>query len=67
MNVFTASANKAVYPDVAVVCGHPEFNDQKQRSITNPLLILEVLSKPSRQKESPQNCSYTFERQVLSI
>jgi Uma2 family endonuclease len=39
------SVGKSVYSDVAVVCGNPEFVAGNTRVITNPLLILEVLSK----------------------
>jgi Uma2 family endonuclease len=32
------------YPDVLVVCGEPKFLDMRTDTITNPLLIVEVLS-----------------------
>jgi len=34
-----------VYPDVMVVCGHPEVLDTQPPSLTNPDLVIEVLSK----------------------
>ncbi|MBI4909823.1 MAG: Uma2 family endonuclease [Acidobacteria bacterium] len=35
---------KYVYPDMAVVCGKPELTDEEHDTITNPKLIVEVLS-----------------------
>jgi Uma2 family endonuclease len=32
------------YPDVMVVCGRKEFTDEKKDTVTNPVLIVEVLS-----------------------
>lgn len=32
------------YPDVIVVCGTPEFTDSKVDTLTNPTVIIEVLS-----------------------
>lgn len=37
------------YPDLFIVCGPPEFDDQKTRVVTNPRIIFEVLS-PSTEK-----------------
>ncbi|OQY58172.1 MAG: hypothetical protein B6245_13195, partial [Desulfobacteraceae bacterium 4572_88] len=33
------------YPDVIVVCDEAKFDDEHQDTLTNPLLIIEVLSK----------------------
>jgi len=32
------------FPDASVVCGKPEFKDEKQLTLLNPGLIVEVLS-----------------------
>jgi Uma2 family endonuclease len=32
------------YPDVTVVCGRPEFEDERHDILLNPMLIVEVLS-----------------------
>ncbi len=37
------------YPDVVVVCGQPEFVDEKRDTLTNPTVIVEVLS-PSTER-----------------
>ena len=36
------------YPDVAVVCGRPEYRDERRDTITNPVVIVEVLSSATR-------------------
>jgi Uma2 family endonuclease len=33
------------YPDVAVVCGEPEYEARERRALLNPTLIIEVLSE----------------------
>lgn len=38
------SRTKFVYPDLLVVCGRPELTDEHQDTITNPKVIIEILS-----------------------
>jgi Uma2 family endonuclease len=38
------SPTKFVYPDLVVVCGNPAFADEARDTITNPKVIVEVLS-----------------------
>lgn len=45
MRVRIPSANIYTYPDVTVVCGEPEFEDDQFDTLLNPTLIVEVLSK----------------------
>jgi len=33
------------YPDIVVVCGEPEFEDQVFDTLLNPVIIIEILSK----------------------
>ncbi|MEM6273323.1 MAG: Uma2 family endonuclease, partial [Bacteroidota bacterium] len=37
-------ADAGFYPDVSVVCGSPETTSEKQLALTNPTVIVEVLS-----------------------
>jgi Uma2 family endonuclease len=37
------------YPDVSVVCGTPIFDDSKQDTLLNPLIVVEILS-PSTER-----------------
>lgn len=36
------------YPDVVVVCGEHQFDDEMQDTLTNPTLIVEVLSETTK-------------------
>jgi Uma2 family endonuclease len=33
------------YPDIIIVCGEPQFHDHTRETITNPLVLIEILSK----------------------
>ena len=44
MRVKAADARSYRYPDVAVVCGRPEFEDEHADTLLNPTLLIEVLS-----------------------
>ena len=39
------SGDLYTYPDVLMVCGKPQFHDNRTDTITNPVLIVEVLSQ----------------------
>jgi Uma2 family endonuclease len=44
LKVWIAARRKFFYPDITIVCGRPQFYDERQDVITNPTLIIEVLS-----------------------
>jgi Uma2 family endonuclease len=44
MRVQLNRRNFYVYPDVVVVCGKPEFLDDREDTLLNPIVIVEVLS-----------------------
>lgn len=44
MRVKAAKARSYHYPDIAVVCGKPEFEDAQVDTLLNPTLLIEVLS-----------------------
>ncbi len=44
MRVKIDRIRKYVYPDVSVVCNKDEFTDEEEDTITNPDLIIEILS-----------------------
>ena len=37
-------AGRYTYPDIPVVCGQPEFDPKDDQTVTNPRLLIEVLS-----------------------
>jgi len=44
MKVHVAAADLGAYPDVMVICGERQFHDARRDVVTNPTLIVEVLS-----------------------
>ena len=42
---------KFYYPDVLVICGQPEFYRQRNDTLTNPVLLIEVLSDSTEAKD----------------
>lgn len=45
MKVRLPDSRRFFYPDVTVVCGEPQFHDERTDIILNPILLIEVLSK----------------------
>ncbi len=45
MRVFVPSVRLYTYPDIVVVCGEPQFIDDEFDTLTNPLLLIEILSE----------------------
>ena len=48
LRVQVAKDTHYTYPDVVVVCGELEFADGRSDTITNPVVIMEVLSESTR-------------------
>ena len=42
------SRTKFVYPDLFVICGKPDLTDEQADTLTNPNLVLEILSPTTR-------------------
>lgn len=40
--------DKAVYPDASVTCGTPEYTNKNKTLLANPILLIEVLSKSTK-------------------
>jgi Uma2 family endonuclease len=45
MKVRMPDSRKFFHPDVSVVCGEPQFHDERTDVLLNPILIIEVLSE----------------------
>jgi Uma2 family endonuclease len=70
MRVKVGKTRACVYPDVVVVCGEPRFEDAYVDTMTNPTLIVEVLS-PSTQafdrgRSSPTTGAFLRSRSISS-
>ena len=48
MRLWMPEYDRYTYPDVMVVAGEPVFVDQKQMEVTNPCLIVEILSSSTQ-------------------
>ena len=48
MRLWLPEYGRYTYPDVMVVAGEPAFVDQKQMELTNPCLIVEILSSSTQ-------------------
>lgn len=57
--------NKYVYPDTMVICGEMELSDETKEAVTNPVLIVEVLSKST--SEYDRGDKFYFYRQIPSL
>jgi Uma2 family endonuclease len=51
IKVWVENYSKFYYPDILVICGKPEFYKKRDDTITNPLLIVEVLSDSTEAKD----------------
>jgi len=47
IKIYIKKTNSYVYPDSMVICGEIETSEEEINSVTNPILIVEVLSKSS--------------------
>jgi len=53
------------YPDVTVICGEPEFTDDNFDIITNPTLLVEVLSESTQQYDRGEK--FKLYRDIISL
>ncbi|MCY2992334.1 MAG: Uma2 family endonuclease [Planctomycetota bacterium] len=47
MRVKVSASGLYTYPDVVVVCGEPQLEDDEQDTLLNPVALIEVLSPPT--------------------
>lgn len=65
MRVRIRAADRATYPDLFVVCGHPERDPDDDHAVTNPTIIVEVLSDSS--SESDRTDKFAAYRRLASL
>jgi Uma2 family endonuclease len=65
MRVLVSATNDFTYPDVVAVCGEPEFIDTDLDTLTNPTVLVEVLS-PSTQNLDRQS-KFALYRRIDSL
>ena len=63
--LYIEKGNKYVYPDTMVICGEMERSNESKDAVTNPILIVEVLSKST--SEYDRGDKFYFYRQIPSL
>jgi Uma2 family endonuclease len=58
MRVKVRSNGLYTYPDVVVVCGEPEFEDEEVDTLLNPTILIEVLSRSTERYDRIAKTSY---------
>src|SRR5207253_1326999 len=58
MRVKVSATGLYTYPDVAVVCGEPQFEDDYLDTLLNPTILVEVLSKSTERYDRIAKSSY---------
>ncbi|MBK8054145.1 MAG: Uma2 family endonuclease [Saprospiraceae bacterium] len=53
------------YPDISIICGKPEMTDSANDTITNPSVIIEILSKSTYDYDKGQK--FTLYRDIESL
>ena len=53
------------YPDISIICGKPETTDDTKDTITNPSVIIEILSKSTRDYDKGQK--FTLYRDITTL
>ncbi len=51
LRVLVEECDGYFYPDVVVVCGEPQLTDSRPPSLLNPIVIIEVLSESTEQRD----------------
>ena len=65
MRVSTPSTSSYFYPDVVVVCGEPQFEDDVFDTLLNPIVLVEVLSPSTETYDRGEKFSHY--RQLESL
>ena len=62
MRVLVPDCDKYYYPDVVVVCGEPQFDNDEFVTLLNPILIVEVLSASTERadRREKRDCYHTL-------
>lgn len=65
LRIHIPSNSLYTYPDISVICGKPELADAIHDTITNPSLIIEILSKSTYDYDKGQK--FTLYRDIASL
>ncbi len=53
LRVRVVATGRATYPDLTVVCGRAELDPEDAEAVTNPTVLVEVLSEPAHRIRIP--------------
>lgn len=65
MRLFIEESGLYTYPDLSVVCGKLQFAPKSKTTITNPILLVEVLSESTRTYD--RGAKFKFYKQIPSL
>ena len=65
VKIHISAARRTFYPDASIVCEKPERSEKDPQAITNPILILEVLSDSTAGFD--RGAKFTYYRQLPSL
>jgi Uma2 family endonuclease len=65
MRLWIKQERSFTYPDVMVICGDPEFYKDRNDTILNPILIIEVLSKSTEKYDRVEK--FKFYRSIPTL
>jgi Uma2 family endonuclease len=65
MRVMSAESELYTYPDLSVVCGKIQFSPKSKTTITNPILIVEILSESTRADD--RGDKFNFYKQLPAL
>jgi Uma2 family endonuclease len=65
MRVRVSPSGLYTYPDIAVVCGEPQFEDAELDTLLNPSVLLEVLSEST--EDYDRGTKFEHYRQIQSL
>jgi len=65
MRISTPSHETYMYPDAQIVCGEPQMEDERFDTLTNPSVIIEILSESTQHMGKGRK--FFFYRQIPSL
>lgn len=65
VKVHLESSNRSFYPDASIVCGLPQKSSKDPHALTNPILVLEVISEST--KGFDLGAKFTHYRQIPTL
>jgi Uma2 family endonuclease len=65
MRVKVSASGLYTYPDVVVVCGEPSFEDENIDTLTNPTVVIEVLSDSTESYD--RGTKFSHYRKIASL